>query len=109
VNVNRNTIDAAASNDDRSCGRVTNQNARSGPAPRVRAAPGRSGSKCSQVAPTVRTTTETLNSTWAARIAGTPRSNPSGSNAPTAAATTTVGSTNGTVTSACTRRRPGNR
>ena len=53
--------------------------------------------------PTIRTTTATLKNACAIRIGAHPRSTPSGRIARNASATTTVGSTNGTTTSAPTR------
>ena len=67
------------------------------------------GSRFAQTPPTMRTTTATLKNAWATRIAQSPRSMPSGRSARNAGATTTVGSTNGTTTSAPTRARPRNR
>ena len=108
VKVKTNTIDAAARTAGRSSGRVISRNARHGDAPSVAAAASRSGGRCSHTAPTVRTTTARLNRTWASRIAGTPRSTPSGSNARTAAPITTVGSTKADASSADSSRRPAN-
>ncbi len=107
VNVKTNTIDAAARIAGRSSGSVTSRNARHGEAPRVAAAASRSGGRWSQTAPTVRTTTARLKTTWAARIAPTPRSHPAGSRARMAAPITTVGSTNTEASSAVSSRRPG--
>ena len=108
VNVKTKTIDAAASTAGRSRGSVTSRNARHGDAPSVAAAASRSGGRWSQTAPTVRTTTARLNTTWAARIAGTPRSHRSGSSASTAAPMTIVGSTNADASRPDSSRRPGN-
>ncbi len=81
----------------------------------MRAASSRRGSRFDQNPPTVRTTTATLKNTWAASIGATPRcqcrneSGPPGRNSTrNAVATTTVGSTNGTITSARKTRLPAN-
>ena len=108
VNVNTKTIDAAARIAGRSSGSVTSRNARHGDAPSVAAAASRSGGRWSHTAPTVRTTTARLKMTWASRIGPTPRSQPSGSRASTAAPITTVGSTNTAASRALSTRRPTN-
>ena len=98
----------------RSAGRVTSQKARHLDAPNVRAASSVRGSSPSQSPPTTRTTTAKLKKAWASRIAhALPwRSSPMGlcgpRSATNAAPTTTVGSTNGTMTAAWTKRRPRN-
>ena len=106
VNVNRNTIAAAAAIDDRSSGSVTDRNVRHGPAPSVAAASSRSVGIRSHDAPTVRTTTARLNATCAPRIAHTLRSSESGRIATKAAPTTTVGNTNTAVSVLVSNRRP---
>ena len=92
-----------------SCGTVTSRARRSGPAPSTAAASALRGSSPAQAPPTIRTTTATLKKTCAARIAGSPLSTSSGSSSRKAVATTTVGSTNGTRTSARVSERPRNR
>ena len=57
VNENRNTIDAAASTEERSLGRVTVRSARKGVAPSVRAASTSLSPIPAHAEPTVRTTT----------------------------------------------------
>lgn len=57
VNVNRNTISAAAATAGPSAGSVTCRQARSGEAPSIRAASACRGSSCAHSPPTVRTTT----------------------------------------------------
>ncbi len=107
VNVNMNTIAAAAASAGRNNGSVTSRNVVIGPAPNVAAACSRSAGSCSQTAPTVRTTTARLNTTWAPRIAHTLRSSELGNSATMAAPTTTVGSTNTAVSTLRNARRPG--
>ena len=68
VNVNRNTIDAAAMIGGPSSGSVTSRNARARDAPSIRAASSRRGSRFAQNPPTVRTTTATLKNTSATSI-----------------------------------------
>ncbi len=74
-------------------------------APNTRPASCRSGSSRDHKAPTVLTTTATLKKIWATRMAPTESLQPSATNA---APTTTVGNTNGTVTSAVASLRPRN-
>ncbi len=105
---------AADATAGRSAGHVTSRKARQRVAPSTRAASSVAGSRPSQSPPTVRTTTAWLKKACASRIAHTDpsRSMPSGPRGPSsarkAAPTTTVGSTNGTVTSAARARRPRN-
>ena len=112
--MNRKVMAAADAMAGLSAGSVTPQNARHRDAPRVRAASSVRGSRPSQSPPTTRTTTAKLKKAWARRIAAALpcRCSPIGLCAPTsarkAAPTTTVGSTNGTTTSAWTIRRPRN-
>jgi hypothetical protein len=105
VKVNRKTIESAAAIDGPRMGSVVRRNAVSGEAPSERAASTTPLSSLDQTPPTVRTTTATLKKTCAARIPQMLSDSPSATNADP---TTTVGSTNGTVTSARTRERPGN-
>ena len=74
VNVNTKTMAAAAPIAGRIAGSVISRNTRRGDAPSVAAAASRSRGSVDSTAPTVRTTTARLNSTWAATIAATPRS-----------------------------------
>ena len=108
VKVKTKMIDAAARIAGRSNGSVISRKVRHGDAPSVAAAASRSGGRWSHTVPTVRTTTARLNSTWAARMAGTPRSAPAGSRASTAAPITTVGSTKAATRRLDSSRRPGN-
>ena len=107
VKQNRNTMVADATIAGRSSGRVRWRMACNGVAPSVAAASWSCGSMPAANAPTVRTTTARLIQTWAMMIAATVRCIPSGSSARNAAPTATVGSTNGTVTSASTVAPPG--
>ena len=109
VNEKRKTIAAAAASAGASSGAVISRSRADGPAPSVAAASDTRGSRFAQYVPTIRTTTATLKNAWAIRIGTHPRSMPSGRIARNASATTTVGSTNGTTTSAPTRLRPRNR
>ena len=110
----RNTTLAAPTSAGRRAGKVTVRNTWAGLAPSAAAAsPGR-GSSDSQAAPTARITTATLKKVRPAMIAaGVPSSprKPSGPDSPTssrnATPTTTVGSTNGTSSSARTTLRNG--
>ena len=108
VNVNRKTIDAAASNAGRSSGSVISRNARHGEAPSVRAAASRSGG---QVLPHgadgAHDDGEVEHDVGERGSPATPRSQPRrAAAARTAAPITTVGSTNGDGDSAPSRRRP---
>ncbi len=85
---------------------MISQRRRTGDAPSVAAASDRRGSRLAQNVPTIRTTTATLKKACATRIGAQPRSRPGGSTARNARATTTVGRTNGTTTSAWTTLRP---
>ena len=112
----RKTTVAADTMPGRSAGRVTVRQTCQGLAPSAAAASSRRGSIASQNEPTVRTTTLMLKNTRAATIAAAVPSSPSPPNQPdgaiscrNATPTTTVGSTNGTTTSARTTSRPGNR
>ncbi|CAB4563102.1 unannotated protein [freshwater metagenome] len=105
--MNRNVIEPAATIAGRSSGRVTSRVARQGVAPSSRAADTRSAGSCDHMPPTTRTTTETLKNTWASTTAVAEVSSDAGSSDTNAAPTTTVGSRNGTVRSATSRRRPG--
>src|SRR3990172_8726577 len=107
VKEKRKTIEAAAASDGASSGNVTSCSRRHGPAPRTAAASAARGSSAAQYVPTTRTTTATLKKACARRIAAGPCSSPSGSTARNASATTAVGRTKGTVTSARARVRPG--
>ncbi len=126
VTLNRNTIEAADSTAGRSNGQVTSRKARHGLAPRARAASSTRGSMCDHRPPTRRETTATLKKTPAMTTASaesSSRTRASGNQglparawlmalcgprtARKAAATTTVGSTNGIVNSARRRTRPG--
>ncbi len=107
VNEKRKTSAAAAASAGRSSGSVTAESRAAGPAPSVAASSHKRGSSRPHQAPTTRTTTATLKKTCAARIAATPRSWPAGSRSRNAVATTTVGSTKGTRTSALASARPG--
>ena len=113
---NRNTTLAAETMPGTSAGSVTVRNTCHGLAPSTAAASSRRGSIASQKAPTVRTTTLMLKKTSAATIAAAVPSSPSEPSGPDGAIswrkatpTTTVGSTNGTTTSARSRSRPGKR
>ncbi len=113
---NRKTTLAAETIPGSSAGRVTVRSTCQGLAPRAAAASSRRGSIVSQKAPTVRTTTLMLKKTRAATIATAVPSRPRAPSGPDGAIswrkatpTTTVGSTNGTTTSARSRSRPGNR
>src|SRR5258707_8158798 len=106
VKQNRNTIALAATIAGRNAGNVTWKNARTGDAPSARAASSLRPSSWDQNPPTVRTTTAVLKNAWARRIANNDPSVPK--IVVNAAATTTVGRTNGTVTNARAARRPGN-
>ena len=108
MNEKRKTIAAAAASDGPSSGSVISRNRRNGPAPSVAAASDTRGSRRAQNPPTTRTTTATLKKVCATRIAAQPCSRPAGRIARNASATTIVGRTNGTVTSARTSPRPGN-
>ena len=108
VNEKRNTIAAAELSAGARSGSVTSRKRRPGPAPSVAAASLTRGSSRAQKVPTTRTTTATLKNAWAIRIAAQPRCRPWGRIARKARATTTVGRTKGTVTSARTALRPGN-
>ena len=110
----RKTTLAAERMAGRSAGRVTVRSTWRGVAPRAAAACSRRGSRPSHQGPTVRTTTDTLKKTSAARIAVGVPSSPSPPSGPDDASsvrkatpTTTVGSTNGTVTSPRSSDRPG--
>src|SRR6187431_1650640 len=116
VEQNSNTTADAAPRAGASAGNVTVRKARARVAPSVRAASCVPGSREPQAVPTTRVTTETLKNTSAATIATTDWSSPANPSspwrakrAPNAAATTTVGSTNGTATIAlaatCPRQR----
>ena len=106
VKQNRKTIDPAATMAGRRAGSVTATKVRTGPAPRLRAASSSRGSSPRQLAPTTRTTTATLKKTCATTIAVSDPVIPSERNA---VPTTTVGRTNGIVSSATTAARPRNR
>ena len=110
VNVNRNTIDAAAAIGGRE---QRQRHLAEGPRRATRRAsappPPAAGRGAPRTPPTVRTTTAKLKKTWATQDRPTPccqcrnASGPPGrSSARNAAPTTTVGSTNGTVTNART-------
>ena len=94
--------------------RVTSTNARHREAPNVRAASSSRGSRLPHRPPTVRTTTATLKNAWAIRMSqmeprrSTPSAPPGPSRARNATPTTTVGSTNGTISRAHSTRLPGN-
>ena len=108
-----------------SSGRVTERRRRSGPAPSTAAVSVTRGCICAQASPTSRTTSAVLKNTWATMIApAVPVKRSSGSaragstwftkprgpsSACQAAATTRVGSTNGTSVMVRSRRLPGNR
>jgi hypothetical protein len=106
VNEKRNTIAAAAASAGASNGTVTSTIRCRGDAPSVAAASATRGSRFAQNVPTTRTTTATLKKACATRMGAHPRSRGSGSTARNASATTTVGSTKGTTTSAVTTLRP---
>src|SRR3954462_224930 len=113
---NRNTTLAADTIPGTSAGNVTVRNTCHGLAPSTAAASSRRVSMASQKAPTVRTTTLMLKKTSAPTTAGAAPSSPSEPSGPdgaiswrNATPTTTVGSTNGTTTSARSRARPGKR
>ncbi len=107
-------MDAAAAMAGRSRGSVTSRKARHRDAPNVRAASSSRGSRLPHSPPTVRTTTATLKKAWAIRInqmeprRSTPSAPPGPSRARKATPTTTVGSTNGTISRAHSTRLPGN-
>jgi hypothetical protein len=112
---NRKTTDAADATAGASDGSVTVRNTLAGPAPRDAAACSVRGSSRSHSPPTVRTTTDTLKKTRATTIPASDSSSPRNPSTPAGAnrvrnatPTTTVGSTNGTVTSPRARVRPGN-
>ena len=98
---------AAAESAGPRSGNVTVWSRRHAPAPSVAAASQARSSSSDQKEPTIHTTTATLKNTWARRMAQTVPSSPVGSTARSAVATTTVGRTNGTRTSASASRRPG--
>ena len=75
----------------------------------MRAASSVRGSSWPHSVPTVRTTTARLKYTWAMTMAAAVWSHDAGRRARNAVPTTTVGSTNGTVTTARTSALPGNR
>ncbi len=100
---NRNTTDAADPIAGSSAGRTTDRNARGRDAPSARAASSARRSVCAHSPPTVRATTATLKNALASTIGSTP---PSGHSARKARPTTTVGSTNGTITAARTNPVP---
>ena len=115
VEQKRKTTVAAPTTAGSRAGSVTVRKTCNGLAPSAAAACSRRGSRLSQNDPTVRTTTETLKKTSAATIAAavpsrcSPPSQPDGTTSwLNATPTTTVGSTNGTTTSARSRPRPGN-
>src|SRR5690606_10280888 len=105
VEQNSSTTAAAEPMDGASAGSVTVRHARKRPAPRVRAASAVPGSRDAQAVPTTLATTDTLKNTSAHTIATTDWSRPAKPRIPRlensalkAAATTTVGNTNGTAT-----------
>src|SRR3954466_6252924 len=100
---NRNTTAAADAIAGASAGSVTDRNARHGDAPSARAAAVVRGSSRAHSPATVRATTATLKKALASTIGSTP---PSGHSARNASPTTTVGSTNGTITAARTNPVP---
>ena len=111
---NRNSTLAAETSAGRSDGKVTVRNTWAGVAPSAAAASPGLGSSDSQVVPTARITTATLKKVRPAMIAtGVPSRprKPSGPDSPTssrnATPTTTVGSTNGTSSSARMTLRKG--
>ena len=108
VKLKRNTTAPDAASAGVSSGSVTVRSRRHGPAPSVAATSHARSSSSDQNEPTIRTTTAMLKNTWASRIAHTVPSSPVGRTARSAVATTTVGSTNGTSTSASASRLPGN-
>jgi hypothetical protein len=114
VKVNRNTMAAADATAGRIAAHVTRVKALQRDAPSTRAASSVLGSRPSHRLPTVRTTTAWLKNAWAITIAtalprrSTPSTPRGPSNDRNAAATTTVGSTNGTTSSAWSSRRPRN-
>ena len=103
VKVNRNTSVAALTIAGRASGTKTRVTRRQLRAPSSSAASSSCESIAAQAAPTTRTTTAMLKNTWAARIAATDPGSPVN-----AIPTTTVGSTNGTSTSASSACRPRN-
>ena len=106
VNVNRNTIVAAAVTAGRTSGSEICVATFQRDAPSVAAAASMSVGRCSHSDPTTRTTTARLNTTCAAITAHTVRSSESGSSARNAAPITTVGRTNIAVRSPTSTVRP---
>ena len=104
VKQNIKTIPAAPTTAERIIGHVTSQNVFHADAPSVRAAAAVLGCACCQRALTMRTTTARLKMTWANMIPVIPELICWGSVARTAAATMTVGSTNGAVARPMTKR-----
>jgi hypothetical protein len=109
VNEKRNTMAAAAARAGARSGATISRNRRQGLAPSVAAASDMRGSRFVQKVPTTRTTTATLKKAWATRMGAQPRSSRPGRIARKARATTTVGRTKGTSTTALTTFRPGKR
>src|SRR5262249_57550344 len=102
----RKTTGGVAASAGEGGGTTISRNRLHGLAPSVAGASDRRGSSVAQNVPTTRTTTATLKNACATRIGAHPRWIGAGRIAMNASATTTVGSTNGTTTTALTRPRP---